>query len=109
MGPRHTAELIEGGEKVPGIGGVHGEVYGACFRGVEEYLLPGVAPVFGAVDATLRIGAPGMAEGGYVDRLGSAGWMRILAMCRVSLRPTLVQVWPPSVDLYTPSPWDSLL
>ena len=35
--------------------------------------------------------------------------MRILAMCRVSLRPMLVQVWPPSVDLYTPSPWDSLL
>ena len=74
MGPRHTAELIEGGEEVPGIGGVHGEVYAACFRGVEEYLLPGLAPVFGAVDATLGIRAPGMAEGGYVDQVGVC-WM----------------------------------
>ena len=54
MGPRHTAELIEGGEEITGVGRVHGEVYGTGFRGVEEHLLPGVASVLGAIDATLQ-------------------------------------------------------
>src|SRR5208282_20140 len=39
----------------------------------------------------------------------SFGSTRILAMCSLSFRPTLVQFSPPSVDLYTPSPTDTLL
>src|SRR5580692_10822217 len=41
--------------------------------------------------------------------LPSPGFTRILAMCSLSFRPTLVQFSPPSVDLYTPSPTDTLL
>src|SRR5208282_1923884 len=39
----------------------------------------------------------------------SFGSTRILAMCSLSFRPTLVQFSTPSVDLYTPSPTDTLL
>src|SRR5882762_9731382 len=39
----------------------------------------------------------------------SPGFTRILAMCSLSFRPILVQFSPPSVDLYTPSPTDTLL
>src|ERR1035438_200030 len=38
----------------------------------------------------------------------SVGFTRILAMCSLSFSPTLVQFSPPSVDLYTPSPTDTL-
>src|ERR1700733_8486970 len=41
--------------------------------------------------------------------LPSFGFTRILAMCTLSFRPTFVQFSPPSVDLYTPSPTDTLL
>src|ERR1700735_4721462 len=40
--------------------------------------------------------------------LPSAGFTRILAMCSLSFKPTLFQFSPPSVDLYTPSPTDTL-
>src|SRR5579863_4816875 len=40
--------------------------------------------------------------------LPSVGSTRILAMCSLSLGPTLVQFSPPSVDLYTPSPTETL-
>src|ERR1700730_10213818 len=39
----------------------------------------------------------------------SPGFTRILTMCSLSLRPMLVQFSPPSVDLYTPSPTETLL
>src|SRR5262249_9892227 len=35
---------------------------------------------------------------------GLCGWIRMRAMWRVSASPRCVQVLPPSVDLYTPSP-----
>src|ERR1700722_1345592 len=41
--------------------------------------------------------------------LPSVGSIKILAMCSLSFRPTLIQFSPPSVDLYTPSPTDTLL
>src|SRR5215475_6296707 len=41
--------------------------------------------------------------------LPSPGFTRILAMCSVSFSPTFDQFSPPSVDLYTPSPTDTLL
>ncbi len=39
---------------------------------------------------------------------GFSGWMRTRAIWRVSRRPTFFQVRPPSVDLYTPSPCETL-
>src|SRR5271165_4733602 len=39
----------------------------------------------------------------------SPGFTRILTMCSLSFKPTLFQFSPPSVDLYTPSPIDTLL
>src|SRR5579864_2695052 len=41
--------------------------------------------------------------------LPSLGSIRIFAMCSLSFRPTLVQFSPLSVDLYTPSPTETLL
>src|ERR1700684_4173041 len=38
----------------------------------------------------------------------SWGSMRILAMCSESFKPMLVQFSPPSVDLYMPSPIETL-
>src|SRR5271166_2383629 len=38
----------------------------------------------------------------------SPGFTRILAMCSLSFKPTLVQFSPPSVDLYTPLPTETL-
>src|SRR6476659_5584736 len=37
------------------------------------------------------------------------GFTRILAMCSESFRPTFMKFSPPSVDLYTPSPTETLL
>src|ERR1039457_5901078 len=39
----------------------------------------------------------------------SFGSTKIRAMCSESLRPTFVQFSPPSVDLYTPLPTETLL
>src|SRR6266705_2909750 len=42
---------------------------------------------------------------------GPVGWMTMRPMARVSPRPIFVQLLPPSVDLYTPSPqyWERRL
>src|ERR1022692_3459257 len=39
----------------------------------------------------------------------SVGFTRIFAICSLSFSPTFVQFSPPSIDLYTPSPTDTLL
>src|SRR6266478_4203781 len=41
--------------------------------------------------------------------LGSRGWMTTRPICAVSVKPICFQLAPPSVDLYTPLPQDTLL
>src|SRR5215475_9734233 len=40
---------------------------------------------------------------------GFVGWMRTAPIWPTSYKPTNDHVWPPSVDLYTPRPVDTLL
>ena len=56
-----------------GVVGVDGKVSSAGSFIFEKDVIPGLAAVSGAEDAALGAGAPGMAQGGNIHKIGVGG------------------------------------